>query len=234
MTSKISLPLYLISASLSYSCHNYIGINSSNSNNNVFYKGVENPLLLTGKNAQTAKVSISCGEIRLFSSTLDTAVYCLIPCEERTTLVTVISGKNTFQYIYRNKEIPNPFIAPAFPSSADAALSFYNSFSTFVSQENFKGFMGIRCAFIDFDYGCRSRVLDYDITRIRIDENDKMWRIDTLSNLSSRLPTEITYQVEKGDVYRISNCRIEISSIPYKLPVATEIRTLQDYLIVIK
>lgn len=234
MVGRITLLLSVIGGSLFSSCDSYIGISAGNINNNVFYCGVENPLMLTGKNVQKADVKISCGEIVLVNTAIDTVVYCISPCNERTTTVTARIGNKTHEYLFRNKHIPNPFMVPAFPSSAGVAKPSLNSFSTFVSAESFKNFMGIRCDFFDFDYGCRSRVLDYDFTRIRVNETDKTWRIDTLNNLSSRFPIEIRYYAEQGDVYRISNCNVEISSIPYKLPLASEIRTLQDYLIVIE
>jgi hypothetical protein len=234
MTRKILFVFSLISVILLSSCHNYSDISSSNSNNNTFYIGVENPLVLIGKNAQKAEVKVSCGEICLVHSARDTAIYYISPCRERTTLVTATTRNKTTQYLYRNKQIPNPILVPAVIPFAERTESALNSFSSFFSAQEFQNFMGIRCVMIDFDYPCVATVLDYDITRIRMDETDENWRIDRQSNLSSRFPRAITYNAEKGDIYRISNCRIELSSPTYTLPVSSEIRALQDYLIVIE
>lgn len=196
--------------------HYTIQTNSSN----IFYKGVQNPLLITGKNTHKIEVLINNGVITKEFVKKDTARYSIVVWDSITTKIIIKFNNRNLEYTFRNKNIPDPYLT--------VSLSNPIGLSNETTVKNFKTFKRVNAQLINFDYNCSFRVIKY--TMVQIKNNGKVtsfeWN-DKDFNYTPNKFTKLAELAESGDIFIFSNCQVEFLE-------TNEIRSLRDYIVRIK
>jgi hypothetical protein len=127
----------------------------------VLYVGVNNPIILKGKDLSTANVAIVNGTLKelpeLSSDTVKT--YIVRVDNNNPTFISIKQHKKTTTLKYRNKNIPNPEVVITSDSSRIRSCS--------ISERQFRTAFGLGCNIPAFDYGISMKIISYKLTIIK-------------------------------------------------------------------
>ncbi len=208
-----------------YGCSKQTYFSISTNSSNVFYRGVENPFLVTGHNAN--KVVISCAGCNAhpYISKKDTFGCNITVGGRDTTIMWVSINKRRYEYIYRNKNIPDPVVVIL----ADTIIG---GLANETSATNFKTIRFIVPQLWGFDYLCNLKVIKFKMTRIPIHGERESYELtENDLRIKPNAFTNLAKQAESGDVFLFSDITVQFNT----QSVGNEkSRMIRDYVIRIK
>ncbi len=190
---------YIIITLILVGCSTTRPLNIQTNSSDILYLGVDNPIVLKGKNIAKAIISIDNGTIKeVVGLSNDTIKTCVVKVDNNNpTFITINYAGKTTTLKYRNKNIPNPEIV----ISSDSGRIKNGT----INHINFRTVHGLGLNIPGFDYDISMKIISYKLTTIKKGTNP------TTYSIKGNIVKDYSRFADSSDIFIFHNVLMEFA-----------------------